>query len=104
MRSLAVLHLTYSVVVAHAYDFLLFDFDILHAVNKRPADSSAISGINETVLGTRIERIFSVNKLRMQHHITLLRAGLHVRQPLPVDKIPRPCHTGGGSCRRQVSR
>src|SRR5574344_1151598 len=59
-----------------------------HAVSIARADAAAASRVDEAVLRARIEKIFSVHKLRVEHHIALLVAlGDEVRQPLPLDEV-----------------
>ena len=79
-------------------DLLVFDDHILHAVHEGPAYASTTAGIDESVLWTCVQGIFSIHELRMKDNIALLRVGLHVRKTLPVYKVLRPCHTGCRNC------
>ena len=104
MRAFAVLAFLDGVVEAVVDDLLLSDDHLLHAVHEGPADSSAVSGIDESVLRACVEGIFAVHELRMQHHVTLLRRGLHVRKTFPVHKVLGAGNSGSGHCGRKVSR
>ena len=72
MRTLTVLCLLDGMVVAVVDDLLFSYHHLFHAVDKSPADAAAVSCVDETVLRTCVEGIFSVNELRMKHNITLL--------------------------------
>ena len=65
---------------------------------ERPAYASAFAGIDKAVLRTGVEGIpftiytFTIyhlraDKLRVEHHITLLAEGLEIVQPLPVNEV-----------------
>ena len=72
MRALAVLHLFYGVIEPAVNNLFFLDYGVLHAVYQSPANSSAASGINKTILGARIQGIFPVHEFRMKGHVALL--------------------------------
>ena len=73
VRALSVFAFLDSMIVTMVDDLFLGYDHMLHALDKGPADASAASGIDETVLRTCVEGIFPVHELRMKHDITLLR-------------------------------
>ena len=72
MRALSVLDLGDGMVATLADDFFFLDFGVGDVVNQGPADSSAASGIDKSVLRAGVEGIFSVDELRMQADVALL--------------------------------
>ena len=56
-----------------ADDLLLIDDSVCDIIAESEADSSAASGLNETIHRTGVEGIFSVYELRMQNNVSLLR-------------------------------
>ena len=71
-----------------ADDLLLVDDSMCDIIAESEADSSAASGLNETIHRTGVEGIFSVYELWVQHYIPLLALGDEVGQAFPVFKVP----------------
>ena len=78
-------------------DAFVLHFGMGDVIDQRPSDSSAATGINESVLRTGIKRILAVYKFRMQHHIALLALALQIGQTLPRLEV---LGTGNGRCSR----
>ena len=104
MRSFAVFHLFYSVVVAVVDDSLFFHFCMSHIINECPADTSAVSGVNKTILWTSVQCVFSVNKFWMQNDIALLAFGNQIRQTFPILQVFGADDTCFCNGRRQIAR
>ena len=73
VRTLAVLAFLDGMVVTMVDYLLILDDHMLHAVHKCPANATSVTGVDESVLRTCVEGIFTVHKLRMKDYITLLR-------------------------------
>ena len=104
MGTFTVLALHDSMVAPAAQDLLIADDGALHAVHQRPAYSGAVSGIDETVLGTGVKGIFPIHELRMKHYVTLLVGRDDIRKPLPIDKVLRSGDSGAGNSGGEVIR
>ena len=68
-------------------DFLLSHLGVGDVIDQCPSDATAGTRVDETILRTGVEGIFSIDELRVQHHVALLAAAFQVRQALPVDQI-----------------
>ena len=100
MGTLAVLYLHYGVIVAAVYYGLLLYLGMGYVVDKSPPDATARAGVDEAILGTGVEGILSIDKLRVEHYVALLTLCLEVGQTLPVDEV-----LGAGyGCRRRGGR
>ena len=85
-------------MVAACVYYLLFGyFNIGHVVNQSPSDAASAAGVYEAVLRPCVERIFPVDKLRVQNHVALLALRLDVGQPVPCLQVFCARH---GGCRR----
>ena len=71
--SCSVLGLGQRMINSAADDFLLVDNRMLDVIAEAKANSSAASGFDETVHRAGIEGVFAVHKLRVKHHVSLLR-------------------------------
>ena len=70
-----------------------------NVIDERPSDATTRTGVDETILWTCIEGIFAIDKLGMQHNVTLLGFGTQVGQTLPVHEVLGAGDAaGGGSC------
>ena len=96
VRALTVLDLGYHMIMAGVDDFLLLHYGVFHRIYESPAYASAAAGIDEAVLGTGIEGIFTVHELGMQAYVALLAAGLQVRKPFPVHEVLGAGYAAGG--------
>ena len=56
-----------------ADDFFLIDDCMLDIITEAKTDPSAASCLDEAIHGTGIKCIFTIDKFRMEHHISLLR-------------------------------
>ena len=100
MRSLAVLHLHDGMIVTTQDDTLVTHFSMGDILHQCPADATTLTGIDEAILRTGVESVLAIDKLWMQHHVTLLTEGTQVLQTLPVNEVLGACNTcGSGSCR-----
>ena len=95
MGAFSVLQLLDGVVIPAVYGLFFPDHGIRNVIDQCPADSAATAGVDETVLRTGVQRIFSIDELRMKHYIALLRGGPNVGQTLPSDQVVR---AGYGRC------
>ena len=77
---------------------------MFHAVHQGPANAAAIPCVDKAVLRARVQGIFPVHELRVQHHVALLAPRLDVRQALPVHQILGAGHAGGSRSSGEVSR
>ena len=75
---------------------------MLHAVHQGPANAAAIPGVDKAVLRARVQGIFPVHELRVQHHIALLAPRLNVRQAFPVHEVLGAGYAGSGGGGGQV--
>ena len=80
------------------------DLGIAYVVDKGPAYAAAAAGVDEAVLRAGVEGILAVDKLRVQHHVALLRLALEVGQTLPVLEVLGACYAASGCGGRQVAR
>ena len=103
MRTFSVFHFHDGMIVSGIDDGLFFHFGMLDVVNESPADATARTSIYESVLRTCIEGILAIHKLRMEHHIALLRTGLEIWQAIPCLEVLCACYACCGSGCREVS-
>ncbi len=102
VRALAVLGLLYCVVAA-GVDYLLVAYDgILHVVDQRPAYAAAAARVDEAVGRPRVERIFAIHELGVQHYVALLARRAYVGQTLPCFQVAGAHYASRGRCGRQV--
>ena len=76
---LAILHLGDGVIFALVDDGFFLDLSVGDVIHQCPADTSAATSIDKTILRTGIESVFSVYELRVQHHVSLLTLCFQVR-------------------------
>ena len=94
--------------------FFFLHFGVGDVVNQRPADASAASGVDESVLRAGIEGVFAVDKFGVEHHVALLalrfqvgqafpRLQFQVGQAFPRLQVLGAGDAGGGCSRREVA-
>ena len=103
MRPFTVLHLFDGMIMAVVDDDFFFHFRMGYIIYQCPTDTAAVAGIDEIILRTGVQGIFTVYKFRVQNDIALLAFGNQIRQSLPVLQIFGTHDTRFGYGRRQVA-
>src|SRR5947207_15003974 len=84
-RSQAILNLLDRVIGALVYDPFFFNEGVFDVSTQAPPDAAAAAGLNEIILRAGVKSVLTVNKLRMQDDVALLRrASFEISQSLPV--------------------
>src|SRR5690606_13556621 len=103
-RSLSIFCFIYGVVHFRRNDHLFMDYGVFHTFGIGNSDSSPLSSFDKRILRARVQSIPSFHKLRVKHHVSLLRRiGLKIRQPLPIYEILCPYNATLGNGSRLVS-
>ena len=102
--SLTVFHLHDCVIVARIDDNLLLYLGMGDILAESPPYATTAAGVDESVLRPRIERILSVDKFRVQHHIPLLTIGFEVWQTFPCFQVFGPCYCSSCCCCAKIVR
>ena len=104
VRTLSILHLGNGVVFALIDNLLFLDLGVGNVIDESPADTTARTCIDETILRTGIEGIFTIYKLWMEHHVTLLRLGLQIGQAIPGLQVLRAGDGSRSRGSREIAR
>ena len=104
VRTLTVLHLGDGVVFALVDNRLFLNLSVRDVIHQCPADASTATSVDKTILRTGVEGVFTIHKLRVQHHITLLTLGFQVGQSVPGFQVLGTGDASSGCGSTQVAR